>query len=103
MSTEPSLGMPWTTRITEAGELGRTSHTRVSSQVHMDDEDPVDPKAACDAHCAATVPCAMLMVKYEECQARIAAKGSGTCTGQFMDFTHCVDACASGAVMKGLK
>ena len=60
-----------------------------------DEEEVVDPKLAADEHCAKTDKCARLMVEYEKCSERIEAKGSGHCSGQYMDYIACVDSCVS--------
>eukprot|EP00965_Chrysotila_dentata_P212203 6186884-Pleurochrysis_carterae.AAC.2 len=60
--------------------------------IAMDDE-VQDPKIALEAKCGASMPCAKLYVKYEECKERIEAKGSGECSAWYMDYVGCVDAC----------
>eukprot|EP00326_Haptolina_ericina_P020859 CAMPEP_0181200132 /NCGR_PEP_ID=MMETSP1096-20121128/17584_1 /TAXON_ID=156174 ORGANISM="Chrysochromulina ericina, Strain CCMP281" /NCGR_SAMPLE_ID=MMETSP1096 /ASSEMBLY_ACC=CAM_ASM_000453 /LENGTH=68 /DNA_ID=CAMNT_0023290435 /DNA_START=105 /DNA_END=311 /DNA_ORIENTATION=+ len=67
------------------------------------DEEPVDPKAGADAKCAATSKCTKLLLEYEACAKRIEKKGHGDCTGQFMDYTGCVDRCAAKELMGTLK
>ena len=42
-------------------------------------------------------------VEYERCSERIAAKGSGQCAGQYMDYIKCVDECASAKLFSALK
>ncbi|EOD41704.1 hypothetical protein EMIHUDRAFT_94940 [Emiliania huxleyi CCMP1516] len=51
----------------------------------------------------ATLACATMLVEYEACQARIEAKGSGSCEGQYGDWVHCVDACAAKSLFSKLK
>ena len=68
-----------------------------------EDEEPVDPKSTVDEHCAQSMACASAMVKYEECSKRIEEKGHGQCSGQYMDFVKCVDACSSHQLLHKLK
>ena len=68
-----------------------------------EDEEVVDPKAKLDEKCLATPSCAKLLVAYERCAERIEAKGSGQCTGQYMDYIACVDQCASSKLFSELK
>lgn len=37
--------------------------------------------------------CADYFTKYEECVARVTAKGVGACDGQYFDYLHCIDKC----------
>ena len=120
----------------------------------MSDDEIVDPKLSASAKCLATESCAKLLVRggariditviqalqshkhfppqveYERCSARIEAKGTGQCAGQYMDYIQCVvrsraspafvsqaaspadvlrmrlwpqDKCASAAIFKQLK
>ena len=55
--------------------------------------DPVDPKETVDQKCARTVECTKLLIEYEKCAARIDGKGSGHCSGQYMDYIGCIDHC----------
>ena len=80
----------------------------------MSDDEIVDPKLSASAKCLATESCAKLLVRggariditviqalqshkhfppqveYERCSARIEAKGTGQCAGQYMDYIQCV-------------
>ena len=58
-----------------------------------EEEEPVDPKIAIDAKCAASTACTKLLVEYEACAKRIEAKGQGECSGWYMDYLGCIDAC----------
>lgn len=81
-------------------------HSRRQAQkpnTMSDEEEAVDPKIAADEHCAKTLSCAKLLVEYEKCAERIEQKGSGHCTGQYMDFVACVDACGKDEVFSKLK
>ena len=55
--------------------------------------EPVDPKETVDQKCARTVECTKLLIEYEKCAARIDGKGSGHCSGQYMDYIGCIDHC----------
>ena len=85
-----------------------------SLQWKMSDDEVVDPKLSASAKCLATESCAKLLVRggariditviqalqshkhfppqveYERCSARIEAKGTGQCAGQYMDYIQCV-------------
>lgn len=95
----------------------------------MDEDDIVDPKPSIDAKCLAQTECAKALVRtqdlsarcvpcipsvcsaarargqveYERCSARIEAKGSGQCSGQYMDYIKCVDLCAVPKLFGALK
>jgi len=68
-----------------------------------DEEEVVDPKIKLEEKCASTASCARLMAAYEQCAERIEAKGSGTCTGQYMDYVACIDNCAKSKLFGELK
>ena len=68
-----------------------------------EDEEVVDPKVATGEKCANSSKCSRLLVHYEECAERIEKKGSGQCTGQFMDYVQCVDQCSKSEVFAALK
>lgn len=54
-------------------------------------EDPVDVMPQIREACKPK--CADYFQKYEECVARVAAKGVGACDGQYFDYLHCIDKC----------
>ena len=58
-----------------------------------EDEEPVDPKIAIDEKCSKTTACSKAFVEYEACAERIEKKGHGECSGQYMDYLACIDAC----------
>ena len=58
-------------------------------------EDPVDAKPAIDKACHPA--CLKAWGEYEKCQARIAAKGAGTCEPWAFDYWKCIDKCVSAA------
>ena len=71
-----------------------------STTMSDEDEDPVDPKLEQDEKCGKTPACAKLLAAYEQCSERIDAKGSGQCSGQYMDFVGCVDNCVRLPVLE---
>ena len=58
-----------------------------------EDEEPVDPKIAIDEKCSKSTACSKAFVEYEACAGRIEKKGHGECSGQYMDYLACIDAC----------
>ena len=58
-----------------------------------EDEEPVDPKIAIDEKCSKSTACSKAFVEYEACAERIEKKGHGECSGQYMDYLACIDAC----------
>jgi len=66
----------------------------------MSDE-PVDPRPAIEEACKPG--CASYWKKYEECAARVQAKGEGHCSGQYFEFYHCIDHCAAPKIFKHIK
>eukprot|EP00310_Coccolithus_braarudii_P016109 CAMPEP_0183331146 /NCGR_PEP_ID=MMETSP0164_2-20130417/548_1 /TAXON_ID=221442 /ORGANISM="Coccolithus pelagicus ssp braarudi, Strain PLY182g" /LENGTH=77 /DNA_ID=CAMNT_0025499533 /DNA_START=41 /DNA_END=274 /DNA_ORIENTATION=- len=38
----------------------------------------------------------------QKCEARIEEKGSGECSGWYMDYLHCIDKCSSKLIFKTL-
>jgi len=68
-----------------------------------EEEEVVDPKESVDTKCKATKECAKLLIAYEACSERIDAKGSGQCTGQYLDYVGCVDNCAAHGLFGKLK
>eukprot|EP00308_Calcidiscus_leptoporus_P010458 CAMPEP_0119355830 /NCGR_PEP_ID=MMETSP1334-20130426/4616_1 /TAXON_ID=127549 /ORGANISM="Calcidiscus leptoporus, Strain RCC1130" /LENGTH=76 /DNA_ID=CAMNT_0007369759 /DNA_START=28 /DNA_END=258 /DNA_ORIENTATION=- len=60
----------------------------------------VDTKPAVDAKCHALCP--KPWAALQKCEARIEEKGSGECSGWYMDYLHCVDKCSSKVLFKTL-
>mmetsp|Transcript_13690 Transcript_13690/g.40367 ORF Transcript_13690/g.40367 Transcript_13690/m.40367 type:complete len:80 (+) Transcript_13690:54-293(+) len=53
-------------------------------------EDP-SPQIEKDCH----TPCVSVYKAYEACAERIEGKDEGHCTGQYLDYWHCVDKCSA--------
>mmetsp|Transcript_35783 Transcript_35783/g.116453 ORF Transcript_35783/g.116453 Transcript_35783/m.116453 type:complete len:93 (+) Transcript_35783:3-281(+) len=80
-----------------------TRRARKRRPMSEEEDEIQDQKQTIDAKCKATLACATMLVEYEACQARIEAKGSGSCEGQYGDWVHCVDACAAKSLFSKLK
>ena len=65
-----------------------------------EDEEPVDPKIAIDEKCSKTTACSKAFVEYEACAERIEKKGHGECSGQYMDYLACIDACVRRSLFR---
>lgn len=74
----------------------------VHSRSTMDD-DPVDTKPTIEEACKPG--CSQRWADYEACIKRVAASGDeeAHCTGQYLDFWKCVDACAAKKIFAPLK
>jgi len=64
------------------------------------EDEAVDMKAAYDAK--SHDHCTKAFAALKECEARIEEKGTGTCTGWYMDYVHCVDHHTSKTLFKAL-
>jgi ubiquinol-cytochrome c reductase subunit 6 len=69
----------------------------------MADEEVINPKPLVEEKCKPQ--CIKAFLKYEECAKRIAedTTGEAHCTGQYFDYWHCIDKCASKKLFALLK
>ena len=91
----PSSGVPVAVRLADeetAADVLREAIGRAIAEVD-EDEEPVDPKIAIDEKCSKSTACSKAFVEYEACAGRIEKKGHGECSGQYMDYLACIDAC----------
>ncbi|KNC82471.1 hypothetical protein SARC_05241 [Sphaeroforma arctica JP610] len=70
----------------------------------VEEEDPEDVKEALDEECGEAA-CAKYKAKLDSCTARVEGddETSETCTEEFIDFMHCVDACTAPKLFAQLK
>ncbi|KAL1525479.1 hypothetical protein AB1Y20_020335 [Prymnesium parvum] len=59
-----------------------------------------DPKPDVDRKCAPG--CSAAWEKYQACATRIEEKGSGECSGYYMDYFKCVDKCTAKSLFSQL-
>lgn len=57
----------------------------------MGDEEAVDVKEALEKKCEPS--CSYFYLAYTDCAKRIEGSSEAHCTGQFLDYTRCIDHC----------
>eukprot|EP00871_Galdieria_phlegrea_P003533 jgi/Galph1/4180/GphlegSOOS_G2814.1 len=69
----------------------------------MSEEEPVDKKPEIEESCKPH--CSREWAEYRACVKRIEndTTGEAHCTGQYLDFWHCVDHCAAKKIFQTLK
>jgi len=67
------------------------------------DEDPVDPRIEIEEACKPS--CTKAWSEYEKCLERMKkdTTGEAHCTGQYLDFWHCLDKCSASKIWSRLK
>ncbi|KAJ1627550.1 ubiquinol-cytochrome C reductase hinge domain-containing protein [Pavlovales sp. CCMP2436] len=67
----------------------------------MEEVPLVDPMPQVEKKC---IPqCSVFWIAYQDCAERIVNKPDGHCTGQYLDYTKCVDHCVAHNVFKHVK